>query len=188
MFGIRGSDTKAELWKDFETEALPYLADMYRVAMWLTRNSTEAEDLVQETMFQAIRSFHRYQMGTNCKAWLMKILYAHNSKRLRKLSHLKLVQKIDEDLNTVPFDPPVPEHITDEEILKAIKNLSEGFRDVLLLADVEELSYKEISSVLDLPTGTVMSRLHRARKILRTELAEQAQEYGIGEDRRVVGN
>lgn len=181
MLGLRWLGSKEDGWRDFEREAMPFSRDLYRVAMWLTRSATEAEDLVQETMFQAMRSFHLYELGTNCKAWLIKILYAQNAQRIRKLSRLRLVQDMDDKIaNTIPFEPPVPERITDEEILEAIWNLSEGFRDVLVLADVEELSYKEISSVLNLPMGTVMSRLHRSRKALRLELADYAQKYGFG--------
>lgn len=152
--------------------------------MWLTQNRAEAEDLVQETMFQALRSFHLFQMGTNCKAWLMRILYVHNARRLRKVLKLQIVADEDEvNLNSIPFEPPIPEKITDEEVLAAIGRLPEQFRNVLVFADIEELSYKEIASILDLPMGTVMSRLSRGRRVLRIELADLARRHGFGDQK-----
>jgi RNA polymerase sigma-70 factor (ECF subfamily) len=180
MLGLKWRGNKEDRWRDFEQEAMPCSGDLFRVAMWLTRDRTEAEDLVQETMFQAMRSFHRYQMGTNCKAWLIKILFTNNLKRVRSLAKLKLVQETEDEIaEAIAFEPPIPDRITDEEVLEAIWKLQDGYRDVLVLADVEELSYKEISSVLDLPMGTVMSRLHRGRKLLRHELVDYAREHGF---------
>lgn len=164
----------------FETEALPLLPDVYRVALWLTRSKAEAEDLTQETYAQALRSFHRYEKGTNCKAWLMAILHNTNSKRLRKLSRLRIVDDSEEQIAaSIAFDPPVPQDITDEDILAALRKLPEQYRNVVLLADVEELAYREVAGILDIPIGTVMSRLHRGRKLLRAELAACASAFGI---------
>lgn len=187
MLGMKWLESKEEKWRNFESEAMPYRSDLYRTAMWLTRNPTEAEDLVQETMFQALRSFHLYQMGTNCRAWLMRILYVHNARRLRSALKLKVVRDTDDEIvGTIPFEPPIPENITDEEVLAAIWRLPEPYRNVLVFADIEELSYKEIASIMDLPMGTVMSRLSRGRRILRIELADYAGRHGFGIQKRAA--
>ena len=180
MLGIKRKESREDKWRNFESEAMPFRRDLYRTAMWLTRSPSEAEDLVQETMFQAMRSFHLYQMGTNCKAWLMRILYIHNSRRLGKILKIQLVQDVDDEIvNSIPFEAPIPEKITDQEVLEAIERMPEHFRNVLVLSDIEELSYKEISAALDWPIGTVMSRLHRGRKLLRAELTNQQRLSGF---------
>jgi len=185
MFGIKWLESKEEKWSEFETEAMPFKEDLFRVAVWLTRDRTEAEDLVQETLMQAMKSFHRYEMGTNCRAWLTTILYNLNSKRLQKLGKMKLVDDAEEKLaETIPFEPQMPQKLTDEEVIEALQNVPENFRQVIVLSDVEEFSYKEISAILDIPMGTVMSRLSRGRKVLRLELADYARQYGFGETRK----
>ena len=190
MFGLKWPEwleNKEDRWHAFEIEALQYRGDLFRTAMWLTRNQSDAEDLVSETMFQAMRSFHLYESGTNCKAWLTRILYNHNMRRVRKVLKMRLVEDVDEViLSNIPCDPPVPEDITDEYVLAAIWRLAEHYRTVLVLADVEDLPYKEIAEILDLPIGTVMSRLFRARKILRFDLAEYAREHGFVDKKRTA--
>lgn len=181
MFGSNWFSSKESRWREFEATALQFRPDLYRMAMWLAHDPVDAEDLVQETFFQAMRSFHLFERGTNCKAWLARILYIHNARRLRTMLKLQLVYDADDTLLArMPAVPVVSERVSDETILAAISCLPETFRNVLVLSDIEELSYKEISSVLQIPVGTVMSRLSRARKILRTELADHAQQYGIG--------
>jgi RNA polymerase sigma-70 factor (ECF subfamily) len=136
MFGS-GSEREKE-WAAFEAEALPLMADVFRVANYLTRDREEAEDLTQETFIQALKSFHRYTPGTNCRAWLVTILYHLNSKRKYKLGRLKLVEDVDEQIaQTVAFVPPIPENLKDEEILQALKRLPQAFRDAVVLSDVE---------------------------------------------------
>lgn len=187
MFGF--GQTKEEKWQAFETEAMPYMQDLFRVAMWLVRNQTEAEDLVQETFIQALQSFHRYELGTNCKAWMTTILYHLNSKRKRKLGQMPMLGDAEDMLaETLRFEPSVASHITDKEILKALKDMPKNFREVVILADVEEFAYREIAEILDVPIGTVMSRLHRGRKILRGVLAGTAREYGLEVDLEVKEN
>lgn len=184
MLGLfRSRKDEEERWRVFEMEAMPLTPDLFRVAMYLKRDRDLAEDLVQETMMQALKSFHRYEPGTNCKAWLTTIMYNTHYKQLRKQSNLKLVDD-PEDLimQTLAFEPSVPQKLTDEEVIEAVKKIPPIFRDVILLCDVEDFSYKEISEMLDIPMGTVMSRLHRGRKILRGELAVLAKEYGIGDE------
>lgn len=179
MFGF-GKDIRKSDWEAFENEALPHLEDLFRIANWLVRDVTEAQDLVQETFTQAMRSFHRYEMGTNCRAWLTTIMYHLNGKRRMKLGRLKLVEDTEERIaQTVAFEPQLPQNITDEDILQALERIPESFRKVVLLADVEEFAYKEIAEMLQIPSGTVMSRLHRGRKLLRVELSGYAKEYGF---------
>lgn len=169
MFGF--SREKEKEWAAFEAEALPLMPDVFRVACWLVRDREVAEDLTQETFVQALRSFHRYSPDTNCRAWLITILYRLNGKRRFKLGQLKLVEDADEQIaQTVAFEPPIPQSLTDEDILQAIKRVPQTFSQVVLLADVEEFSYKEVAELLHVPIGTVMSRLHRGRRLLRQEL------------------
>lgn len=156
------------------------MGDVFRVAMWLVRDRVEAEDLTQETFVQALKSFHRYTPGTNCRAWLVTILYHTNGKRRHKLGRLKIVEDVEEQIaRTVAFVPPIPQDLHDEEILAAFKNISRQFSEVVVLIDVEEFSYKEVAEFLGIPIGTVMSRLHRGRKLLRQELTGYARKIGI---------
>ncbi len=173
-------------WAAFEAEAMPLLPDLFGVAMWRVRERHAAEDLVQETFTEALKSFHRYERGTNCRAWLVTIMYHVLSKRLRANSRLRLVSDSEERIaQTVAYEPPTPEGITEEEVLRALGQLPAQFQEVVMLSDVEDLSYKEIAGVLGVPIGTVMSRLHRGRKILRAELAAYANARGIGLERSV---
>src|SRR5215470_8342137 len=168
-------------WEAFEAEALPYLGDLFRFAMWLVRNRHEAEDLVQETFVQALGSFHRFERGTNCRAWLITIMYNTKNKWRRSASRLRIVQDMEERIaETVAFEPPTPEAVTEEEVLQALERVPKNYQEIVLLSDVQEMTYKEIAKVLSIPVGTVMSRLHRGRKILRAELAEYASKIGIG--------
>ncbi len=186
MFGFRKSGL--ETYTDFEREAIPLMGDVYRVAMWLVRDVTEAQDLTQETFIQALKSYHRYEQGTNCKAWLVRILYNLNGKRLRRLYRLRLVENPDEKLaEVVAPERSTSQTITDKEILKALKRIPKQFSQVVVLADVEEFTYREISQILSVPMGTVMSRLSRGRKLLRNELAKYAGSYGIGDAKTAGG-
>jgi len=150
---------------------LPHAARLFRLAMWLVRNRADAEDVVQETMIQALRSFHRYQPGTNCRAWLITILQRIVSNRRRTKGRSIVVDDPEDRIaNTVPFVPPVPQELTDEQVLESLRKLPTAFQEVILLCDVEDLSYKEAAEALAIPIGTVMSRLHRGRAQLRREL------------------
>ncbi len=178
MFGS-GKEREKE-WAAFEAEAIPLMADVFRVAIYLVRDREEAEDLTQETFAQALKSFHRYTPETNCRACLITILYHLNSKRRYKLGKLKLVEDVEEQIaQTVAFEPPIPEHLTDEEILQALERIPKQFREVVLLTDVEEFSYKEVAELLQTPIGTVLSRLHRGRRLLRRQLTGYACKFGI---------
>jgi RNA polymerase sigma-70 factor (ECF subfamily) len=159
-------------WAAFESEALPHVDRLFRLAMWFERNRDEAEDLVQETMMQALQSFHRFQPGTNCRAWLVTILQHVRSNRRRARSRSPLVSDPDDRIaQTIPFVPPVPQQLSDKTILSALRRIAAQYQEVVVLCDVEEMTYKEIADALAIPIGTVMSRLHRGRALLRSELA-----------------
>jgi RNA polymerase sigma-70 factor, ECF subfamily len=167
--------------EEFETAALPHLPDLFRTAARLTGDRGRAEDVVQEVYLQAWKSFHRFTPGTNCRAWLFKILMNILHHDRRKWFSLRSMQPAGKDVeNTLMYAPPVPEKLTDQEILSALDRVPTEFRAVILLADVEEFSYKEIAQVLQIPVGTVMSRLSRGRRLLREMLAGLARSYGIG--------
>ncbi|HEY9404520.1 MAG TPA: sigma-70 family RNA polymerase sigma factor [Pyrinomonadaceae bacterium] len=185
MFRFTRQPEREDQWRAFEGEAMPYLDYLFRIAMSITRNRTEAEDLVQETFTEALQSFHRYQQGTNCRAWLVTIMYHLNSKRLRAGIKLRLIGDSEERISsTAASTAPTPQGITDEDILKALRDLPLQFQEVVILSDVEDMTYKEISEAIRAPIGTVMSRLYRGRKLLRAELAACASAHGIG---RTVG-
>lgn len=168
-------------WASFEAEALPHLSALFRVAMWLVRDRTEAEDLVQDTFMQALQSFHRFEKGTNCRAWLIRIMFHLNSNLRRAKARLQLVSDMDERIaETIAFDPPTRQGLTEEEVLRALRSLPRQFEEVVLLSDIEDMTYKEIAKTLGVPIGTVMSRLHRGRKMMRAELASYAKSRGIG--------
>jgi len=181
VFGFSREKRRLEDWASFEGEALPFHGDVYRLAKWLLRNQAEAEDLVQETFVEALRSFHRFEKGTNCRAWLIKIMYHLLSKHRRSTSRLQLVSDADEQIaETVPAPPAASHAVVEEEVLDALQRLPQHYQEVVILSDVEDMSYKEIGDALAIPTGTVMSRLHRGRSLLRTELGDYARSLGIG--------
>lgn len=178
MFGLSRKSEKE--WAVFESEALPLMPDIFRVAFWLARNREEAEDLTQETFAQALKSFHRYTPETNCRAWLVTILYRVNGKRRLKLGQLKLVEDADEQIaQTVAFEPSIPQSLTDEDIIHALGRVPAKFAQVLLLTDVEEFTYKETAAMLHVPIGTIMSRVHRGRRLLRQELSGYSRNKDI---------
>jgi RNA polymerase sigma-70 factor (ECF subfamily) len=165
----------------FEAEAIQYLDDLFRTAKRLTMNQIDAEDLVQETFMQAWKSFEHYALGTNCRAWLYKILFnKFDHYRRKKYTQAKYLQEEDElTFLSAAYSAPIPENLTDTEVIAALNKLPEHYRSVILLADVHEFDYKEVAQILDIPIGTVMSRLSRARAQLKKSLARVASEYGI---------
>lgn len=169
--------------EEFESAALPHMNDLYRTAARVIGNRGEAEDLVQETYLQAWKSFHRFEPGTNCRAWLFKILFHLIQHQRRKWYNSKIVRESDDLLlqDTVAYEPPAPEHLRDKDILAALDKIPVQYREVVLLADVQEFSYKEVAATLGVPVGTVMSRLSRGRKLLRADLSGIAEGYGIRE-------
>ncbi|MFB3738557.1 MAG: sigma-70 family RNA polymerase sigma factor [Candidatus Velamenicoccus archaeovorus] len=178
----------------FERDALPMLPNLYGAALRMTRNAADAEDLVQETFLRAYRGFAGFQEGTNLRAWLYRILTNTfiNSYRKRQRQPITvpdediedwfLFDKLGEAGVESSAESEVLERLPDEDVQRALEALPEGFRMAVLLADVEGFSYKEIAEILDVPIGTVMSRLHRGRKALEKALWETVRERGLVTD------
>lgn len=172
---------------EFESAAVPHLNDLYRTAVHMVRDGIEAQDLVQNVYLQAWKAFHRFEPGTNCRAWLFKILFNEIHHYRRKWFTNRTVHEGERTLeDTLPFEPPIPEEIKDEDVLAALDGIPAEFREVVLLADVHEFAYKEIADTLGIPVGTVMSRLSRGRKHLRIKLADYAKARGIPELKQEV--
>jgi RNA polymerase sigma-70 factor (ECF subfamily) len=166
----------------FEAAAMPHMNDIYRTAARLLGGDNGAQDVVQDVYLQAWKSFAQFEVGTNCRAWLFKILFHTLHHYRRKWLNIRVVKESDEWFeNVASAGPPVPEHITDAQMLAALADVAPDFRAVVLLIDVEEFSYKETAGILNVPIGTVMSRLSRGRRLLREKLADLAQSYGIGQ-------
>jgi RNA polymerase sigma-70 factor (ECF subfamily) len=176
----------------FENEALVHLDALYRVALRLTGNASDADDLVQETMLKAYRSWDQYQPGTNAKGWLLTILRnSFINEYRRRTRHPETV-----DVDTIePFavfndiqeeDPQGAffDKIVDDEVLKAIDGLPSAFRETVVLSDVEGMSYQEIGKILGIPVGTVKSRLFRARQMLQGKLYDYAVGNGYIKGRK----
>jgi len=159
----------------FEAEVLPQLRALFGMAYRLTGNAHDAEDLVQETMLRAYRAFDRFRPGTNARAWLFTILHRLRTDLLRHRG------RRPETVELVDDGPPVaPAHeaaLTSghEEITRALEGLPEVFRAAVVLRDIEEFTYAEIAEVLGVPVGTVMSRIHRGRALLRHALAGRVE-------------
>jgi RNA polymerase sigma-70 factor (ECF subfamily) len=162
----------------FRCEALRHLPELLRVATRLAHGRGEAEDLVQETFLQAWRSFDDFAPGTNCRAWLYKILFLVSRSRWRKAGRVHLVTLDDAPEAALAAESTLPDFIGREHVRAAFESLSEEHRLVLQLADVEGLRYREVAEALDIPIGTVMSRLNRARATLRRRLTERGGAEG----------
>ena len=165
----------------FEAEALPHLNDIFRTAARILGQKERAEDVAQEVFLQAWKSFNRFEPGTNCRAWLFKILFHCVNHHRRKWFRFPQLKETEEFLEANLVAPePIPESLGDEAILAALDAIPQDFRAAILLVDVEEFAYKEAAEILGVPIGTVMSRLSRGRKLLREQLADVARSYGIG--------
>ena len=160
--------------EEFEAAAVPHLSDLYRCAVHLVRDPAEAQDLVQNAYLQAWKAFDRFERGTNCRAWLFKILFNEIRHYRRRWLTSKTVSEFESPLDDFAYEPPLPEEIRDEDILAALGKIPAEYREVILLADVHEFAYKEIAETLSIAVGTVMSRLSRGRKQLRALLAQHA--------------
>ena len=179
---------------DFADQAMEYMPQLYSAALRMTRNASDAEDLVQETYLKAYRGFGGFTEGTNLKAWLYRILtntyinsYRAKKRRpdeteLDEVEDLYLYRRLG-GLEAVTAgrsaEDELMDFFTDQEVKDAIEALPEQFRMAVLLADVEGFSYKEIAEILDIPIGTVMSRLHRGRKALQKRLFDFASQRGL---------
>ncbi|MFN0107505.1 MAG: RNA polymerase sigma factor [Blastocatellia bacterium] len=160
---------------EFETLAMPHMNDLYRTARRTLGNQTEAEDVVQETFLQAWKSFHRFEPGTNIRAWMYKIMFHVIQHHRRKAWRLVTLKEEEEFVfDELTYEPPISQELRDEDVLAALDQVPLNYRAVIMLADVQEFSYKEVATVLSIPIGTVMSRLSRGRQMLRAHLANFA--------------
>jgi RNA polymerase sigma-70 factor, ECF subfamily len=172
----------------FEEEVLGFADQVYRVARRLVSSREEAEDLVQETYARAFRSWRSYTPGTNLRAWLMRILTNLNIDRGRREQRSPDMQPMEEgdyflynrleQSGGADDEERVVERLSQDSIVEALASVPHDFRDVIVLVDIGDFSYQEAAQILDVPIGTVMSRLHRGRRILKGELAESA----VGEE------
>jgi RNA polymerase sigma-70 factor, ECF subfamily len=187
--------TKKEIRKqeDFNEEIIPHLDALYNFALRLTTDPNDAEDLVQDTIVKSYRFFNSYEKGTNAKAWLFRILKNSYINNYRKQS--KKPQEVDYDevstfyetvraerTDTSDLEDRMYRELMDDDITGALEELPEDFRTVVLLCDVEGFTYEEIANMLDVPIGTIRSRLHRGRNLLKTELLEYARKRGFTND------
>ncbi|TVR83301.1 MAG: sigma-70 family RNA polymerase sigma factor [Saprospirales bacterium] len=183
----------------FEKELFPHLDALNTFAYHLTYDEDYAKDLVQETYMKAYRFMDKYQKGTNAKAWLFKILknayinhYRRDSRRPTKVDFEDVVnyQDSDDDRGSSYFDlrEEIFENMMGDEVTTAINSLPVDFRTVILLCDIEGFTYDEISKIVDIPTGTVRSRLFRARNMLKEKLKEYAESLGFEDKRGNKGN
>ena len=176
----------------FAAAAMQFAPQLYNAALRMTRNRADAEDLVQETYLRAYRSYATFEEGTNLRAWLFRILTntfinAYRSKQRRPqetdlgdIEDLYLYRRIGQvNPASISAEDQLLDLFTDDEVKAALEDLPESFRLPVLLADVEEFSYKEIAEMLDIPIGTVMSRLHRGRKAMHKRLFDFAQARGL---------
>src|SRR5215213_8955715 len=169
----------------FEEDALALSDQVYRVARHLVGSREEAEDLMQETYARAFRSWQSFQPGTNLRAWLLRILTNLNIDRGRRLQRTPdtqpleandyfLVDKLEEAGGPISEEERVDERLSQDNIVEALAAVPHDFRDVIVLVDIGDFSYADAAQILDIPIGTVMSRLHRGRRILKGQLAEEA--------------
>lgn len=176
---------------EFQEAAMPFLDALYNTAYRMTRNAEDAEDLVQETYFKAYKYFHRFEPGTNLKAWLFKIMkntfiniYRKNQKKPPS-SDFADIEGIFENQVSDEFPRKIKspeedllENVLDGHVQQALDSLPADYRMAVILADLENFSYKEISEILEIPLGTVMSRLYRGRKLLEGVMLQYAEEHG----------
>ncbi|MCG2587875.1 sigma-70 family RNA polymerase sigma factor [Rhodohalobacter sulfatireducens] len=187
--------TNKELKKqeDFNEEIIPHLDALYNFGLRLTSDPNDAEDLVQDTIVKAYRFFSSYEKGTNAKAWLFRILKNSYINNYRKKS--KKPQQVDYDevstfyetiraerTDTSDLEDKMFRELIDDELSNALDNIPEDFRTVVLLCDVEDFTYEEIANMLDVPIGTIRSRLHRGRNLLKAELMDYAAKRGYAGD------
>ena len=175
----------------FEQDVVPFMGQLYPAALRMTKNSSDAEDLVQETFAKAYAAFHQFQQGTNLRAWLHRILAntfinTYRKKRREPVTDLGAEFCEDWQVGSDPLMPPTRsaeaealERLADSDILQALRELPEEFRVAIYLADIEGYPYREIAEMMGTPIGTVMSRLHRGRAKLRDRLASHAPQHPL---------
>lgn len=184
-----------ELYIAFEKEAIPHMDALYKYALKMTGNSEDANDLVQETYLRAFRFFNTFEKGTNCKAWLFRILkntfindYRKKSREPNKVDYDN-IENFYENIkhsssDSGQFENELYDNLLDDELQKAVSSLPETFRTVIVLCDIEGFTYEEIADFINCPVGTVRSRLHRARKVLFSKLYDYASNKGYARKKK----
>ena len=177
------------LYADFQREAVPHMNAVFNFALRMTGDEDDAHDLVQETYLKAFRFFDKFEKGTNCKAWLFRILKNSYINDYRKA--VKEPNKVDyedvqnfyenvksDEIDSKHYEQDAFSNLLDDEITKVLSALPEDFRTAIILSDIEGFTYEEIADFVDIPVGTVRSRLHRARKMLYAQLYDYAKDKG----------
>ncbi|KAA0208395.1 MAG: sigma-70 family RNA polymerase sigma factor [Ignavibacteria bacterium] len=174
---------------DFEREALPHMNLLYNYAYKMTGNQLDADDLLQETFLRAFRFFDKFEQGTNCKAWLFRIMknlfinkYRKNQKEPGKVDYDDIENFFDsiksDRIDSTDLQEKLFSNLLDDDVLTALNSLQDDFKTVVILCDLEGLSYEEIAEFVQVPIGTVRSRLHRGRKLLQQKLLQYAKSRG----------
>lgn len=187
--------TRKEITKqqDFNEEILPHLDALYNFGLRLTADPNDAEDLVQDTIVKAYRFFSSYEKGTNAKAWLFRILknsyinnYRRKSKKPQEVDYDEVASFYEsiraERTDSSDLEDKMFRELIDDDLSNALDSIPEDFRTVVLLCDVEDFTYEEIANMLDVPIGTIRSRLHRGRNLLKAQLMEYATDRGYAAD------
>ncbi len=180
--------------REFQSEALPHMDFLYNYALRMTYNSSDAEDLVQETFLKAFRFWDSYEKGTNIRAWLFRIMknaYINRYRKEKKEPETVEYDEVENFYNSVretasessDLQETLYNNLLEDDVATAIAELPEDFRTVVILCDIEGLTYEEVAEFVDCPIGTVRSRLHRGRKLLRAKLLDYARKRGYVEEK-----
>lgn len=182
---------------DFDSEAMPHMGILHGYAVKITGNQLDADDLVQETFLRAFRFFDKFEKGTNCKAWLFRIMknlfinkYRKNQKEPGKVDYAEIENFFDtiraERVDSSDLQEKVFSNLLDDDVTRALNSLQDDFKTVVILCDIEGLSYEEIAEFIQCPIGTVRSRLHRGRKMLQQKLYDYAKQKGYDVENNLI--